>query len=72
MSVILSRFLSPLISDCVWGKETTMKLGSRIKCHKVWSLVEYDGLRSNAEYLLVLFEVRLHVLGSFYLEKVQV
>ena len=49
-----------------------MKLGSRIKCHKVWNLVEYDGLRSNAEYLLVLFEVRLHVLGSFYLEKVQV
>ena len=37
-----------------------------------WSLVKYDGLRSNAEYLLVLFKVRLHVLGSFYPEKVQV
>lgn len=49
-----------------------MKFGGMIKPQGMWCLPEYDGHRSNTEYLSTVIKVRLQVLRSFALEKVQV
>lgn len=62
-------FSQTLESSIVFEEETKMKFDGMIKPQGIWCLPEYDGHRSNTEYLSTVIKVRLQ---SFALEKVQV